>query len=282
MIFCWIRLDIENNNSLIQNFVKNGKWMYTDTDGVVLKQVKTLNNRKMILLFSKKFGKISAGSNVSERGKSKSSLALKPFTYGKYELFKNKDTYNINSTEVVKSYYKIGEDIEKYMICSYILEFTEKLLPMEQPSQSLFELLIEFLEIISNRSKGFMFFALAFQLKAIQLFGSAPVVENCAQCGCSTDKYLFSISDGGTICESCLIGLKKSSNFDESLIFELNFGILDIIRYILNNPLFKLEKLGINDDNQKTLKEIINGYIIYHLDIRNLKSEGFLTDKEND
>jgi DNA repair protein RecO (recombination protein O) len=254
--------------------------MYTDTDGVVLKQVKTLNNRKMILLFSRKFGKISAGSNVSERGKSKSSLALKPFTYGKYELFKNKDTYNINSTEVIKSYYKIGEDIEKYMICSYVLEFTEKLLPMEQPSQSLFELLIEFLEIISNRSKGFMFFAMAFQLKAIQIFGNAPSLDNCLICGCSKDKYLFSISDGGIICESCLVELKNSSNLDESLIFELNFGILDIIRYILSNPLLKLEKLGINDDNLKILREIINGYIIYHLDIRNLKSEGFLTNKE--
>jgi DNA repair protein RecO (recombination protein O) len=254
--------------------------MYTDTDGVVLKQVKTLNNRKMILLFSRKFGKISAGSNVSERGKSKSSLALKPFTYGKYELFKNKDTYNINSTEVIKSYYKIGEDIEKYMICSYVLEFTEKLLPMEQPSQSLFELLIEFMEIISDRNKGFMFFAMAFQLKAIQIYGSAPSLDNCLICGCSKDNYLFSISDGGTICESCLSELKKSSNFDESLIFELNFGILDIIRYILSNPLFKLEKLGINEDNLKVLREIINGYIIYHLDIRNLKSEGFLNDKD--
>ncbi|MEI8215717.1 MAG: DNA repair protein RecO [Eubacteriales bacterium] len=254
--------------------------MYTDTEGVVLKQVKTLNNRKMILLFSRKFGKISAGSNVSERGKSKSSLALKPFTYGRYELFKNKETYNINSTEVIKSYYKIGEDIEKYMICSYILEFTEKLIPLDQPSPALFELLIEYLEIISKRKKGYMFFALAFQIKAIQLYGSAPFVEKCTICGHDSEKYSLSVSNGGIVCENCMKDQNLTGNLDESLIFELDFGILDVIRYILDNPLSSLEKLGMKDENLRKLKDIVNSYIIYHLDIRDLKSEGFLLNNE--
>ena len=256
--------------------------MYTDTDGVVLKQIKTLNNRKMILIFSRKFGKISASSNISEKGKSKSSLALKPFTYGRYELYKNKDLYYLNSTEVIKSFYKIGEDIEKYMICSYILEFTEKLIPEEQPSQAMFDLLIDYLEIMANRKKGFMFFSVAYQLKAIQLYGSAPQVENCVSCGCKTDKYYFSVTNGGTICEDCLIIERNTRNFDESLIFDVKFDILDIINYILCNPLLKLEKLDISDESLKTIRKILNGYIVYHLDIRNLKSEGFLANKETE
>ncbi len=62
--------------------------MLTDTEGIVLRQVKTSYGRRMILLFSKKYGKISAGTGINERGKGKSSLALRPFTYGRYELFK--------------------------------------------------------------------------------------------------------------------------------------------------------------------------------------------------
>jgi DNA repair protein RecO (recombination protein O) len=101
-------------------------------------------------------------------------------------------------------------------------------------------------------------------------------LDKCVVCGAKEEKYFFSISEGGIICESCLDKLKNTQNFDESLIFELNFGILDIIRYILFNPLLRLEKLGINEESLKLLKEIINCYIVYHLDIRNLKSEGFL------
>ena len=89
--------------------------MLTDTEGIVLRQIKTSYNRRMILLFSKKYGKISAGTSIQEKGRGKSSLALRPFTYGRYELFKNRDSYNINSADVLKSYYAIGEDVDKYM-----------------------------------------------------------------------------------------------------------------------------------------------------------------------
>ena len=56
------------------------KRLITDTEGIVLRQVKISYNRKMILLFSRKYGKISAGTNIGEKGKSRSSLAIKPFT----------------------------------------------------------------------------------------------------------------------------------------------------------------------------------------------------------
>ena len=82
--------------------------MITDTEGIVLRQIRTSYGRRMILLFSKKFGKISAGTGIGERGKSKSSLALRPFTYGRYELFKGRDSYNINSAEALRSYYAIA------------------------------------------------------------------------------------------------------------------------------------------------------------------------------
>ena len=109
--------------------------MITDTEGIVLKQVKTAYGRRMILLFSQKYGKISVGTSINEKGRNKSALALRPFTYGKYDLFKNRDSFNLNNASVLKSYYKIGEDVDKYMNSSYILEFTEKVLQEGQPSQ---------------------------------------------------------------------------------------------------------------------------------------------------
>ena len=125
--------------------------MLTDTEGIVLRQVKTSYGRRMILLFSKKSGKISAGTGLNERGKGKSSLALRPFTYGRYELFKNRDSYNINGAEVLKSYYGIGEDVDKYMNGAYVLEFTERVLAEEVPSPGIFSLLIDFFDLLENR-----------------------------------------------------------------------------------------------------------------------------------
>ena len=129
--------------------------MLTDTEAIVLRQVKTSYGRKMILLFSKKYGKISAGTSIGEKGRSKSSLALRPFTYGRYELFKNRDSYNINGADVIKSYYKIGEDVDKYMNGAYVLEFTEKALAEEVPAPAVFELLKDFFDLLENRKKTY-------------------------------------------------------------------------------------------------------------------------------
>ena len=129
--------------------------MLTDTEAIVLRQVKTVNGRRMLLLFSQKYGKISVGSNLTESGKNKSALPQRPFSYGRYELFKGRESYNLNRGQVIKSYYGIGEDLDKYMAASYVLELTEKLLADELPQPALFRLLLEFLDALEKRGQLF-------------------------------------------------------------------------------------------------------------------------------
>lgn len=242
--------------------------MHTDTEGIVLKQIKIMDDNRILHLFSKKYGKINVSTKNYSRGKSKSSLALSPFTHGRYELYKGRDMYNINSAEAVKTYYKIGEDIDKYMSCSYILEFTDKILPENEPSPKLFGLLIDFLDIIEKRSKKYLSLVRAYEIKALQFNGLKPHLGDCVLCGSSGEEYLFSIADGGIVCKQCA--------HDNSLIFHTNSGIIEVIQYILNNPLKQLEKLALDEKMLEQLNGIMKQYIKYHLDIGALKSEEFI------
>lgn len=248
--------------------------MFTDTEGIVFRQVKTVNGRRMVLLFSRKYGKISAGTDLTEKGKSKSSLALRPFTYGRYELFKNRDSYHINGTEVIRSFYRIGEDVEKYMHCSYVLEFTEKLLQEEAPAPGIFAMILDFFDIMEKRSKKYSTLVLAYQIKVLQETGSMPQVAQCVLCGDNGEPALFSVKEGGVICKRCSLNFHDLKN--DTLIYSVNFGIVNILRYILDNPLKSFENLALDDEIQKQLSRIIKSYMAYHLDIGELKSEGFL------
>lgn len=250
--------------------------MFTDTEGIIFRQVKTVNGRRMVLLFSKKYGKISAGTNISEKGKNKSSLAMRPFTYGRYELYKNRDSYHINGTEVIKSYYRIGEDVEKYMHCSYVLEFTEKLLQEESPAPGIFNMILDFFEIMEKRSKKFSSLILAYQIKILQEVGNMPQVYRCVLCGEKEEPTLFNVKEGGILCKRC--GLNFHENKNDALIYDVNFGIVNILRYILDNPLKSFENLALDDEIQKQLHKIIKSYIAYHMDIGELKSESFLIE----
>lgn len=245
--------------------------MLTDTEAIVLRQVKTSYGRKMILLFSKKYGKISAGTGIGDKGRSKSSLVLKPFTHGRYEMYKNRESYNINSAEVIKSYYKIGEDVDKYMNGAYVLEFTEKALAEEVPAPAVFRLLTEFFDMLETRDKAIGTLVLAYQVKLFRYLGIMPELERCTVCGEKNKAAAFSIKDGGIICENCLKNIQNSDM--DSLIYDDGFGIVNILRYFTVNPLKSIENLALKEDTGRLLQKLVRDYAAHYLDISELKSE---------
>lgn len=245
--------------------------MLTDTEAIVLRQVKTSYGRKMILLFSKRYGKISAGTSISEKGRNKSSLALKPFTYGRYEMFKNRDSYNINAVEVIKSYYKIGEDVDKYMNGAYVLEFTEKALADEVPAPAVFRLMTEFFDLLENRQKGIGTLVLAYQVKLFRYLGVMPELERCAVCGQKKEPAAFCVEEGGAVCADCLGEIRNSDN--HRLIYDAKLGIINILRYFTVNPLKSIENLALKEETGRLLQKLVRDYAAYYLDVSELKSE---------
>lgn len=253
--------------------------MVTDTEGIVLRQVKAMGGRRMISLFSKKFGKISVGTSMNEGGKNKTALAIRAFSYGRYELFKSRDNYNLNSGQVIKSYYAIGEDLDKYMAASYVLELTDKVLPEELPQPRIFSLLAEFLEALEKRERKHKTIVMAYMIKLLDILGTMPGLSSCVCCGSSAagetgDKILFSIEEGGIICENCARKLGQGNK--RPLIYQMDVGIIDILRYFQKSPMSAFEKIALDDEVQNTLQELVKEYISYHMDIKGLKSESFL------
>lgn len=225
----------------------------------------------MVLLFSKKFGKISVGSNINEKGRSKSALAMRPFTLGRYEIYKKGDFYSINGAETIQSFYSIGEDVDKYMSACYALELTEKITEEGQPIPGLFQLTADFLVEIEKRKKKFETLVLAYELKTLQTLGYLPVLKECVSCGSKEEPVAFSIKDGGVLCDKCY----PSGEFypGETLIYQTDFGIVSVLNYFLNHPLKNLENLALDEEKEKRIREILKGYRSYYLDIETLKSE---------
>lgn len=250
--------------------------MYTDTEGVILKQTKTAGNRRMVTLFSEKYGKIGAGTGISERGRSRSALAMRPFTHGRYELYKNRDVYHINGAEVIRSFYRLGEDVDKYMAASYALEFTERILPENVRMPDLFRLLLEFMSMTEARSKKYGTLLAAFQVKALGLTGVAPELLACVRCSSGEQLCSLHIGEGGVVCADCKNNLRGAGK--ESLIYDLDFDILEVLRYFSGSPLKAFEKLALEEEKLQRIRFLLKRYIEFHLDISALKSEDFIPE----
>ncbi len=255
--------------------------MYTNSEGIVLRQVKATGGRRMILIFTKRYGKISIGTGSNEKNaKTKAALAIRPFTYGRYDFYSNRDYYNLSSGETIRSFYSIGEDLDKYMSASFVLELTEKLLPDEVAQPAVFSLLLDFLKAMEKRRKSFDTLVLAYEIKLLKILGVFPKLETCASCSEGECSY-FSVCDGGMICRECYEKIKSNeqNNRHLRLIYKVEFDIVSILNYFAKKPIEAFERIALDDKTAKELQSLIREYFSYHLDVGRLKSESMFTKK---
>lgn len=237
--------------------------MIINTEGIVLRQRKIANNRRMIVLFTKQYGKLSAGTSINERSRSRAALALRPFTYADYDIFKGRETYSINSAQVKKSYYSIGEDIDRFMSASVFIEYLDKVLGEGEPMPKLFDLCIEYLESASQVKANSDTLLYAFIVKTLRMLGVAPELECCTGCGRPVSELgggfrMFSVSSGGVICKDCAEQEKTSGN---ALIYKPDFDILSVIRYFYTKPLRTFEKAGLRAEVSTEVRNVLADYI---------------------
>ena len=251
--------------------------MIVDTEGIILRQFKTVNGRTMLVMFSRKLGKISVATNLTGGGKNRSALAAKPFAYGSYELYKGRELYDLNSGRVIESYYGIGDDLDRFGSASYCLELTDRILMEEDPQPKLFVELTEYLKAIEQSKGNGLTLTMAYIVKALDHTGTMPELDHCSICGkdmTGLRPAAFSVKDGGIICGDCMDQTDKTD--EGTLIYTVNFDIINILKYFKNEPFSRFEKIRLDDRLADQLIKILKSYMAYHLDVKDLKSE-FMT-----
>lgn len=249
--------------------------MVLNTEGIILRQTRMVQGRRMILLFTKEYGKISVGTNIGDKGRSKSSLALRPFTYGTYQIFEGRNYYELDRADAVTSYYAIGEDLDRYAAASFALELTEKLIPEGLPQPAVFSLLREFLGELEQRKKKYETLLIAYEIKLLRILGTFPVLDSCVSCGRKDDLLFFSVPDGGVLCRECAERLE--TNGEQPLIFHIDFDIIKVIIYFARHPLHSFSGVALSDEVSMKLQHILKEYMVYHFDLGKLKSEGLFS-----
>ncbi len=236
--------------------------MIINAEGIVLRQKKIANNRRMIVLFTKQYGKLSAGTSVNEKSRSKAALALRPFTYAEYDIFKGREAYSINSAQVNRSFYSIGEDIDRFMNASAFIGYLDEVLVEGAPAPKLFDLSLEFLQSVSECRSGSDTLLYAFIVKTFRMLGVAPELDCCVNCGKALDNFgegfrHFSVSGGGIVCPDCAEEEKREGG---SLIYRPRFDIINMFRYFESKPLKTFEKVDLRPEVRGEVREIISEY----------------------
>lgn len=226
--------------------------MLEKVDGVIIKTKDYSETHKIITIFSKKIGKISALARGAKKPRSQLSALTQPFIYGQFFLYLSKGLSTIQQGEILDSYRPIREDIIKTTYAAYIAELTDKLLDNQVPEYYLYDQFIQTLNWISEKELPEIP-TMMYELKLYKKAGFAPVVDRCVNCGQNQLPYSFSIKEGGYLCTQC------QKKLDHNAI-RLSNAISKLLYVFLNVELERVGNVSIKDENLTLLRNLLNDY----------------------
>lgn len=234
------------------------------TKGIVIREMRYLESSKILTVLTKYYGKISVMARGVLRPKSLNTNSASLFSLSEFELFKGRNIYYLNSSNVIDIFYGIRSDSKKFLYASYFAELVNETILPDDEANKIYEMLIKALEYLNNREDSLLL-VLAFQLKLISILGFRPELTSCLECGTKTSiDWRFSFGNGGIMCSDCF------DSFSEKISGE------DIL--LLNKLLFsKFEDLSLMPElDSIRLINLMNRYIINSFGLNKLNSFKFI------
>lgn len=251
--------------------------MYLETDALVIKTTKTLNNDLFLTLFSRKAGKIEVVANGAKSSKSQLSASSKPFVYGSFSLNTHNKVTKVITCEIIDSHFRIADHLETLAYGNYFIELCNLITVPNIVDYQHFQLIVEIMNILSNGSKlvgtdqqiDFELLKLAYLIKLSVITGhQANLQYVCTSCGGQENVLYFSTQAGGLICKNC-----EDVNYKG---VKINETYLKLIHYLTIKDIRVIMKTKIHANYVLYLTKIYEDYIMFHNNISEIRSKSFL------
>lgn len=248
--------------------------MFLETDAIVLRARKSVENDVFLTLFSKKAGKLQVVANGARRAKSTLSACAKPFVCGSFLLYTKGRMPKVRACEIYDSHFKIAESLEALAYGQYLLELCDKSLAEGALDLKHYDVIVELLDLLARHAvagdQDLKRLQLAYLLKLADFSGHAPQLDaRCAQCGQAVDRLYFSVPLGGVACKACV---------PRSECIPIHAKWASLIRYLLDADMHTLSRTRIHPEYVERLLPIFEPYIQFHLGIEHINASAFLKE----
>ena len=143
---------------------------FCKTEAVVLATTDFGDANRVVSFYTKEFGKIEANAYSCRRAKSPLSGAMQMFNHISLEFIRSSPVYRVHEADII-NFYSISEDLSKLAYASILFELVNKMSPMGQVDNSVFNLLLNALKAFDKRNPRIA--ALISSCQFIQLSGFA-------------------------------------------------------------------------------------------------------------
>ncbi|MDD2518676.1 MAG: DNA repair protein RecO [Bacilli bacterium] len=239
--------------------------MIEKIEGIVINERDYSESSKILNVFTKEYGIIGIISKGCRSLKSDLRSVSEKLIYGNFNIYYKEDKLStLISVDVINSFKQIRKDITKMSYALFIVELTEQV-AKQNPSHEIYDLLVASLNKIDDGLDP-MVITNILELKYLDYLGVAPVLDCCADCGCTNSIVGLSIIKGGYICNKCLT--------TEKVITEKAIKMIRMFHYL---DISKITTIDISDKVKQEINHFLDGYYDEYTGLY-LKSKTFLNN----
>ncbi len=173
--------------------------------GLVIHRLNLGETDKIITIFTREFGKLSAVAKGARKAGSRLSGATELFTQSRFLLASGRSLDIVTQCEMDAAYNDLRDDLERLARALYYCELLDRF-TLERDaltSEELFDLTVDALQRLQQSALERLDLAVhAYELRLLDALGYAPVLDRCVRCeGPLYGKFSgFSPALGGTLC----------------------------------------------------------------------------------
>ncbi|MCF7886829.1 MAG: DNA repair protein RecO [Candidatus Omnitrophica bacterium] len=237
--------------------------------GFVLKRFNFRETSIIATLYLHKFGKVRGIFKGFYRQKKEFSTPLDTFSLNEFIFYpKDSEIWLVSQAELISEFSYLRNNLEKAAVAGFFLNLLDKTMQLWDQNRYIFNLLFHCVRLVDeNPTKTFYIFVIKF----LTLAGVKPELNRCIVCHRLIKEDLsFSVRRGGLLCFSCRKNYQdyKSVSKEASKTFN----------YIQNSSFSAAKRIQLSLRCQREIYEIIEKFIIYHFDLKDLlPNKSYLT-----
>lgn len=231
------------------------------TEGLVIRQTDFSETSRVVTLFTRDFGKISALAKGARRLKGAFESALDLLTQCRL-VFIRKSSGGLDlltEAQLIARFRPAEKSLTALYGGYYVAELLSSLTEEYDPHPVLYEEAVVALARLQHANLAGAA-VLRFELVLLREIGQLPALDACVACGTpagNQESFGFWVSQGGLICRNC-----QKAEFPQQ---QLSPGTIALLRMFSREGDVPLERISLSAEQQQQMRKFLNSAITHLL-----------------
>lgn len=226
------------------------------TKALVIRQQNYGEADRILTLFSKDYGIISAIAKGARKFKSHQAGATQLFCYGLFNLVPGKNMYTLRGAVCEESFFSVSASIENLALAQYLCDLAYQATGPENPDECVLSLLLNTLYLLSKGEKSHALIKAVYEIKLCACAGFMPNTGCCMRCGETENLTAFSPSMGGMLCSAC----------SAADAIALSVPTVKALQYLSEAPLASSFGFKLSDNFLCELSKVCEKFVLFNVD----------------